>query len=427
MSKELVADVIQNPSLDFTALPPRQRRPESPARTKEPLDLVVMLRQHGALLHISAIIPGQRTPKNGTAHAYLTVTTDDILQKAARLRTVWRDRLVHHQPCDDDGMPLNGHPYSDAVDLSAHAKHSQQLTDDLADEGQHLLEELLAGTDEQMSAFRSFLLGVLAGEEGLRITFDSDLHLPWPMLAVELPGGADPRHGFLGYRHQVEQTGASAYPAAAPAAALGRHLPATSLNTDSMLDNVGRAADVRKLLERRSRLTVRTRSETLLEDLAAPLLNDDVMYFWCHGAFVDNGSPHPHLAVRLSDDRPIDADLVMRKRRRHRGSADAVFHPFVLLNACHTGQTAPGPGLKHLGGVLVNLGADGVLGPQIEIPQLFASEYAFAFLDRYLGGDSTAGEIAMALAREYTDQFHNPLALAYSLYCGIDSRLEVAL
>ncbi|MEV7197744.1 CHAT domain-containing protein [Streptomyces sp. NPDC093510] len=427
MSKELVADVIQNPSLDFTALPPRQRRPESPARTKEPLDLVVMLRQHDKLLHISAIIPGRRTPKNGTAHAYLTVTADDILQKAARLRTVWRDRLVRHQLCDADGMPLGAHPFSDTVDLSAHAKPSQRLTDDLADEGQHLLEELLAGAGEQISSFRAFLMNVLASEEGLRITFDSDLHLPWPMLAVELSGGADPRHGFLGYRHQVEQTGASAYPAAAPASAIDRHLPATSLNTDSTLDNVGRAADVRKLLEERSQLTVRTESETLLDDLAAPLLTDDVMYFWCHGAFVDNGSPHPHLAVRLSDERPIDGDLVLRMRRRHRGSADALFHPFVLLNACHTGQTAPGPGLKHLGGVLVNLGADGVLGPQIEIPQLFASEYALAFLDRYLGGDSTAGEIAMALAREYTDDFHNPLALAYSLYCGIDSRLETAL
>ena len=33
----------------------------------------------------------------------------------------------------------------------------------------------------------------------------------------------------------------------------------------------------------------------------------------------------------------------------------------------------------------------------------------------------------MALVRQYADQFHNPLALTYSLYCGIDSRLEATL
>ncbi|MBO3674991.1 hypothetical protein [Streptomyces sp. NEAU-YJ-81] len=424
MAKELVVDVVNNPSLDFTAIPPRQRHPDDPDPVKKPLDLVVMLRQHNHdLLHISAIRHGQRTPKNGTPNAYLTVSTSEILQAAARLRIAWRDRLVRYQPCDADGMPVGDRPFTAGVNLSDRAVLSRRLTDDLADEGQYVLERLLAGTDHQIAAFRAFLIGTLAGEEGLRVTFDSDLHLPWPMLAVELPSGQEPCHGFLGYRHQIEQSGALGY-RTTYMEATGHPFPVTSLNTDSTLDTVGRAPDVRKLLEERSQLTVRTDSETLLDDLTAPVLHDDVMYFWCHGAFVDNGSPHPHLAVRLSDSQPIDADLVMRKRRRHWGSTDALFRPFVLLNACHTGRTAPEPGLQHLGGALVNLGADGVLGPQIEIPQLFASEYAFAFLDRYLSGESTAGEIAMALVRQYADQFHNPLALTYSLYCGIDSRLE---
>ncbi|MGA4843180.1 hypothetical protein [Streptomyces sp. G45] len=432
MARELVADVIHNPSLDFTAMPPRQHRPDSQVRAKEPLDLLVSLRQNGPdRLHLTALVPARRTPKNGLPQAYLTVSATEVLQMAARLRAVWRDQLVHHQVCDADGMPLGGYPFSDAVDLSAdteHAAASRRLADDLADEGRHFLERLLAGPDRQLAVVRELLLDALVSEEGLRVNFDSDLHLPWPMLAVEPPDATEPWHGFLGYRHQVEQTGDAldAYPAS-QSRALSHALPVTSLNTDSTLDNIGRAPEVRKLLEERSRLTVRTESRAFLDDLAAPVLHDDVMYFWCHGAFVDNGSPQPHLAVRLSDDRPIDAELVLRKRRRHQGSTDALFHPFVLLNACHTGQTSPEPGLKHLGGVLVRLGADGVLGPQIEIPQLFASEYAFAFLDRYLSGASTAGEIAMDLVRHYTDDLRNPLALTYSLYCGIDSRLETAL
>ncbi|WP_461031671.1 CHAT domain-containing protein [Streptomyces mayteni] len=345
---------------------------------------------------------------------------------AARLRSIWRDKLVRYQPVDAEGMPVGGHPFSEAMDLSPHADEARRLTAELADEGQYLLERLLDGTGREMAGFRAYLTDILASEEGLRVSFDSDLHLPWPMLAVPPPQGHPLHHGFLGYRHQVEQTGASAYPAI-HVEATSRPFPVTSLNTDSTLDTVGRAPDVRKLLEERSQLTVRTHSEGLLGALAEPVLDEDVMYFWCHGAFVDNGSPHPHLAVRLSDSQPIDAALMERKRRRHVDSADAFFHPFVLLNACHSGQTSPEPGLEHLGSALVNLGADGVLGPQIEIPQLFASEYAFEFLDRYLTGDSTAGEIAMALAQQFTDRFHNPLALTYSVYCGIDSRLETVL
>ncbi|MGW7459009.1 CHAT domain-containing protein [Streptomyces sp. NPDC054797] len=426
MTRELSVDVLHNPSLDFTALPPRQRRPDSPVRAKPPLDLVVMLRQHSPeRLHLSAFRTSQRTPYHGTPNAYLTVSGGELLRAAARLRSLWSSRLVHYQPLDADGMPAGGHPFSDEVDLSAHAELSHRLTQELADEGQYLLERLLEGADRAMTDLRAFLVGTLTGEEGLRVSFDSDLHLPWPMLAVPPPEGAPLLQGFLGYRHQVEQTGAQAFPRT-QREVLARALPVTSLNTDVMLDTVGRAPDVRKLLEERSQLTVRTDSEELLGDLAAPVLHDDVMYFWCHGAFVENGSPHPHLAVKLSDSQPIDADLVLLKRRRHTASGDALFRPFVLLNACHTGQTAPEPGMKHLGAALVNLGADGVIGPQFDIPQIFASEYALEFLDRYLSGDSTAGEITLGLVRWYADRFHNPLGLAYSVYCGIDSRLEKA-
>jgi hypothetical protein len=90
------------------------------------------------------------------------------------------------------------------------------------------------------------------------------------------------------------------------------------------------------------------------------------------------------------------------------------------------GQAAASPELEHLGRALVDMGACGVLGPQIEIPQLFAAEYAYAFLDLYLDGDRTAGEIVISLVHHFAHDFANPLALAYALHCGIDSRLETS-
>ncbi|MFC9125553.1 CHAT domain-containing protein [Streptomyces sp. NPDC057099] len=423
MSQEATVHVLHNPSRDFTALPPRRGAPEAAPRGVAPLDLIVALRRSGTDgLHMTAFRPGERGPRTRIHHAYLTASVTSVLRTAGRLRTTWRDLFVRHQPVDADGTAIAGFPLAEAADLTPHSAVAELLTAELAREGQYLLDRLLAGENHEVKEFRSYLLGVLGGEEGLRISFDSDLHLPWPMLAVERPDDRHPFAGFLGYRHQVEQTGAS-YPMIQGEMAR-RRLPAASLNTDVSLAHVGRAPQVRKLLEERATLTVRAQSATLLSALAEAVVDDDIMYFWCHGRFVDNGSQHHHLAVKLSDERCIDADLVLRERTRYQGSPDAVFRPFVLLNACHTGQAAASPELEHLGKALVDMGACGVLGSQIEIPQCFAAEYAYAFLDLYLGSGLTAGEITMALVHRFAREFANPLALTYSLHCGIDSRME---
>ncbi|MFJ8772887.1 CHAT domain-containing protein [Streptomyces microflavus] len=421
---DLVLDIQHNPSADYTRLPrPRGRSGGPPTEEgQQALDLVVSLRRHDRdKLHISAYRPGERTPRTRGHRAYLEISASLLLRKAARLRAVWRDRLVRYYTTDDRGLSAS-YPFADTVDVSSLASIATQLTDELAEEGRYLLDEMFAGQAADLSMFRDYLTEVLAEPGPLRISFDSDLHLPWAMLAVT-SSDEDPWTDFLGHRHQIEQTGA-AYPSVRSEYA-ARNKPVTSLNTDDALEAVGRAPEVRKLLEIRSELTVRTESAGLLEALSRAVLDEDVMYFWCHGQFVDNDSRYEQLAVRLSDDRNIDADLVRMGRRRHMGAPDAKFRPFVLLNACHTGQSAAAE-LDHLGRALIELGADGVLGPQIEIPQRFAAEYAFAFLDLYLTGQWTAGEITWQLVRRFASEYHNPLALTYSLHCGIDSFLKLA-
>jgi hypothetical protein len=98
-----------------------------------------------------------------------------------------------------------------------------------------------------------------------------------------------------------------------------------------------------------------------------------------------------------------------------------------MLNACHAGVPAEGCDPAFLGGALIGAGARGVLAPQIEMPQIFAAEYAWEFLSRYLAGRQTAGEAARAVARHFADKFHNPLGFTYALHCGMDARLERAV
>ncbi|WP_159670559.1 hypothetical protein [Streptomyces mexicanus] len=425
MTQELAVEVLKDPSQGFTGIPPQRQAPRTPAQD-EPRDLKLKLYSSDNELWIHAIVPDQASETGSWHQAPLEVSPEELLDRAARLRALWRDQIVHHQSTAlGPGRRVGGYPLAETADLSELRAVTEPLVAKLAAEGHDLLYVLLDGTGYNLGRFREVLLDALSSDRPLRISIDSPWHLPWPMLAVDPADCADPWEAFWGYRHQVEQASPD-YPW--DQAPLGhRELATTSLNKDTALDHVGRAQDVHELLDQRSRLIVRTHSEDLLDALSCSVLHEDVMYFWCHGHYVHSGPSNQCLAIRLSDSENIDGPVVRRTRRRydHR-TPQARFKPFVLLNACHTAQAAPPGRLKHLGQELIALGAAGVLAPQIEIPQVFATEYAYAFLDHYLTGKYTAGEVSQLLVRQFAQDFHNPLALTYSLHAGMNSRLDLA-
>ncbi|WP_128092368.1 CHAT domain-containing protein [Streptomyces resistomycificus] len=297
--------------------------------------------------------------------------------------------------------------------------------------GAHLLFDVLLGRGGgAIKRFREELVTVLRCERPLRVRFDSDFPIPWPMLCLppdsgDEPGPAGLFHRFLGHRHLVEHTGSHYAEIGEDQAGPPPAVPSVSLNHDTGIDRRGRtrAAEVAEVLARGGTLTERTTRPQLERALADAGLDEQLMYFWCHGQFQSADPEPPHLVVRLTDQRPIDAYTVQAHRPPRR--ACVPFRPFVLLNACYAGL--PGNAdLAYLGRALIETGARGVLGPQIEMPQVFAAEYALEFLTRYLAGEGTAGEIAHAVARHFADELHNPLGFAYALHCGMDARLERA-
>ncbi|MFE1382652.1 CHAT domain-containing protein [Streptomyces sp. NPDC058740] len=426
MPSELPVRIIQDPSRGFTLLQ---------GLTAPGPDVTVCFDLCGED-RIRARLYGPGVPAlKGTEHKVdLPVKATAVRAAAARLARLWKEVFVDHRPPSPDGRPAAGRPeqpYAELTDLSAEPLDELgPVLDELAHSGCELLfGTLLNGEGYQVELFREFLAEALA-EEGLRIRFDSDLFVPWtlmclrpedlPMPAAGGPAGLFER--FLGYRHQIEQTGGS-YPwlGDRPSPSV---MPVVSLNHDTGIDRhrITRAAEVAALLAQDTTFVERTKGVELAAALSDPALGDQLMYFWCHGTFRNDGPEPPALAVRLSDTRIVDAHLVQDKRRglgKH-----TPFQPFVLLNACHAGVPAGEADRAFLGRALIEHGARGVLGPQIEMPQVFAAEYAYGFLTRYLGGRETAGRIAHALAREFADAYRNPLGLAYALHCGMDARLE---
>ncbi|MFF4753376.1 CHAT domain-containing protein [Streptomyces sp. NPDC002514] len=426
MARELPVRVVQDPSLGFTRLPGRVPPP----------DLVVSLDVYGddrirARMHGPAV-----RALSGTEHKTdLEKSAREVRKVTARLRQRWKGEFVDVQPLDTSGRPAPGRaafPYASLVDLTDQPPDELLAAiSELAGEGTHLLfEELLGGDSKPVRQFRNFLDEALRVDEPLRVRFDSDLFVPWPMLCLppdvtDEPGLVGLFRRFLGHRHLIEQTGGY-YPVIAdtrehaPPA-----VPSVSVNHDVGVDPRGltRAAEVAAVLARSGTLAERTTRLQLEQALSDPNLDDQLMYFWCHGHFMTAHPEPPYLVVKLTDQRPIDAYTV----RRHRPAPHdcAPFRPFVLLNACYAGL-AGDVDLAYLGRALIEAGAQGILGPQIEMPQVFAAEYALEFLSRYLSGNDSAGTVAHAVARHFADELHNPLGFAYALHCGMDARLERA-
>ncbi|GAA0593542.1 CHAT domain-containing protein [Streptomyces crystallinus] len=422
MPRSLTTHVVQDPSDGFRFLPHLET---------EPPDLRVSFDVLGGGRIRARMSGASVAALQGTEHkADLSVRPEDVHSAAARLRAHWQRRFVDFQPVDSQGRDLPGRhrPYATAADLSAESEeHLCGRVADLARAGESLLfDTLLGGDDVQTEMFRSYLRSALS-QEGLRVRFDSDLQLPWPMLCTS--GEATPSTAeldglfarFLGHRHQIEHTGA-AYAWLGPARTAPPR-PTVSLNHDPGVGRATRAKEVASVLAEGTQCTVRTTYDELVRDFARPDLDEQLTYFWCHGDFIPNEPEPPILAIRLTDGTPFDGYSVRELRAAHRHSR---FRPLVLLNACHTGVAAANADRAFLGRMLIDHGAEGVLGPHIAMPQAFAAEYALAFVTRYLRGTATAGRITNDLARHFAARYRNPLGLAYGLYSGMDARLDRA-
>jgi len=382
---------------------------------------------------LRARMSGRAVPTllGGEHRADLSTRPAEVRAAAARLRGRWKEALVDYQPVDDQGRPLAGRrrPYASSADLSGEPEEElRKVLGELSRSGASVLfDVLLAGDDLRTEQFRRYLGEALA-REGLRIRIDSDeLHLPWPMFCLEPDGAPETLDGlfarFLGHRHQIEHTG-DAYPQLGHVSP-SRLPPAVSLNHDAAVGPKTRAGDVADVLAEGTRCTVRATYDHLVRDLSQADLDEQLMYFWCHGDFVPNGIEPPYLAIRLTDGRTFDGHTVRECRAPYARRATS-FRPFVVLNACYGGISGGDADRAFLGRMLIKHGAQGVLGPQIEMPQMFAAEYALEFITRYLQGGASAGSVSLGLARHFAAKYRNPLGCAYALHCGMDARVERA-
>jgi hypothetical protein len=97
-------------------------------------------------------------------------------------------------------------------------------------------------------------------------------------------------------------------------------------------------------------------------------------------------------------------------------------HPFVLINACQGGQMRT-LFYQTVAAELLRRKAACLIGSQIDMPAIVASEFAQRFFSMWLKTGTKAGPIMRDVASDLLTHFRNPLGLAYSMYRGIDCLL----
>jgi hypothetical protein len=89
--------------------------------------------------------------------------------------------------------------------------------------------------------------------------------------------------------------------------------------------------------------------------------------------------------------------------------------PLVFINACQSAELSP---YMYAGLVpaMIQRGARGVIGTEVNTPALFAAEFAQTFIERFSQGNTPIGQLLLDLRNEYLTTKNNIMPLLYALY-----------
>jgi hypothetical protein len=188
----------------------------------------------------------------------------------------------------------------------------------------------------------------------------------------------------------------------------------------------------------RTLTVVRRRKDELARALQNPDLPDHIVYFGCHCHLGDQGDSSPYLV--LGDNKKIFSSEFLVWLNR----GGLPTRPVVFVAACKGGRLAD-RFYPSFGQHLLRSGARCLVGPQIDLPRLFAREFSRRLFTAFVTPleakmpailqPSTIGTPAIVaplarlgdtlrdVTRDLADQHRNPLGLAFSLYRGIDVHL----
>jgi hypothetical protein len=359
----------------------------------------------------TVLINGVRTG----AKLNLTPTAVDQLLKQAR--STLREIVYTDQH--------SSAPYSSLSSIDVPPAVHQATLNKLAEVGALLYNDLFYASDDNNAREMGDLLRSLGEKRSLRIQISAENFIfPWTLLYDrELAGDAN-WEGFWGFRHTVEYVPAAVATLANfdPEISVSGKLPMVFVSNNAIDAQMGvplvqGQKDFFATLADQIELSTRSTKAELIADLNNTDLPAKILYLYCHAESMlpGEGSGTDSSLLMIDDLSEANGLSVQRMKILASNRTQLKSAPLVYLNAC---QGAEMSALLYSGLVpyLIQKGARGVIGTEVDTPALFAAEFAKRFFARFLSEQIPLGQLMLELRREFVEKHNNISGLFYSLY-----------
>jgi hypothetical protein len=147
----------------------------------------------------------------------------------------------------------------------------------------------------------------------------------------------------------------------------------------------------------------------------------DCVYFYCHarGGVADPETKRPYLEFQKSDKDPV--------RRIEPTNLEGPLwnhNPLVFLNACGTLGYSPDALSPFLKALVDGRQAAGVLGTEVAVAEMLASDVGRAFIRKFLKEGMCAGKALLEI-RQWLLAGYNPLGLVYTLFAPAELAVDL--
>lgn len=369
--------------------------------------------------------------------AVINLTPDGLFDVVQSCRTSWEHAIesLGTTVPDPSGGTKPYHPYENVWDRPVANDDFDALAAKLAVAGNDLFVSIFERNQgTPLDAIATRLREIARSGSRMLTVRTACFHVPWRMLYTHPTGelSADGSNfepsGFWGFQHVVEQ-----YPSIYPGTdqirtRAGKLNFAAALHdridSEFRVDCIRRHHDFIQSSGDLLSYTEWTKITGLEQGLSTVPFEQQLVYFLCH-AEVAGSTASPALvpaALHLADGN-IDASKVrlLIKRRFNQNP------PLIFINACRGGQL--GTLVRQnftFASQFLEQGAICVVGPQVEVPAVFAGEFGNRFFKRFIERTTPPPQVGLVL-REITREMwerNNPFGLVYSLYAGADCHIR---
>lgn len=368
---------------------------------------------------------------HGTSHR----SQNEMFGLAEECRKAWKSTLVEHRTQTmTNGKTKFAFPFQEKWDLHEDTHILGDIVPRLARASENLFTSIFEQKcDEGLKEIGQTIRTHLSSADRCIAITSNKLFQPWGMLYTQPGQNAKLRadgsnaveDGFWGYRHIVQQTTEKYRLENAIRPDATGAVPA-SINFDDRLSVAMKLPAINEHIQFLRSLganitrTKKSELELVFKQNRRDL--ERIVYFYCHGHGSGGGASTTLPYLEMTDDSVSAYDF-----ERWADGEKLPTSPLLFINACEGGQMTT-MFYQSFAVELLTEGAVGLVGAQIDVPAVFAVEYAKEIFEKFFDRTSTQkerlGPLVKKINRKLWKENNNPLGLVYSVYRGVDCFID---